>query len=98
MKSAALALFGELHIQLGPVLKVMTLSNIQDDGIKKQVEKKFDSYPHDPSSSVPTRRCLVADEDEDNEAGVASTLGMEIPKTDLISELPGNIFDRLVSF
>ncbi len=102
MKAAALSLAGEFHAQLGPIVKAMMMSNVKDDSVKGQLEKKFDSSPFDPSiaNSSPTKRCLH--ESDDDSAGVeaggaASALGMDIPKTDLMSELPEDILDQLVS-
>jgi len=100
VKTAALSLFGELHAQLGPILKAMVLSKIKDDSLKQQIEKKFASCPYDPSASasIRSRKCLVLDEEDDDDAGGggASSLGMNIPKTDLLSELPSDILDRMV--
>jgi hypothetical protein len=101
VKSAALSLAGELHVQLGPVVKAMMLSNIKDDSVKSQLEKKFDSCPYDASVSatLPAKKCLFegdADNKDRDVGGATSALGMDLPKTDLLSELPTDIIDQLV--
>lgn len=88
-----------MHIQLGPVLKAMVLSGTKDPFLKSQLEKKIDSNPFDVSISTrtPTRKCIFSIEsDDDGGSGVSSSIGLDLPKTDLIAELPSDIVKRLV--
>ena len=88
-----------MHIQLGPVFKAMVLSGTKDPILKSQLEKKIDSNPFDVSISTrtPTRKCIFGTEpDDDGGSGVSSSIGLDLPKTDLIAELPSDILKRLV--
>jgi|AntRauTorckE5430_2_1112549.scaffolds.fasta_scaffold01250_2 hypothetical protein len=73
------------------------MSAIQDISVRSHVEKKFDTNPHDPSVLANTqRRCLVLKNDDGNEAGGVATMGIIIPKTDLMAELPSDILKSMV--
>lgn len=61
------------------------------------MEKQIDANPYDPSASAsPQRKCLISNKDDANEAGSAAIAGMDIPKTDLMAELPPNILSKMV--
>jgi hypothetical protein len=78
-------------------LKALALSAIQDGPANLQAEKQIDANPYDPSASAnPQRKCLVLNKDDANEAGSAAIAGMDIPKTDLMAELPPDILSKMV--
>ena len=86
-----------MHQHLGPILKALALSAIQDGPANIQAEKQIDANPYDPSASAnPQRKCLVLNKDDANEAGSAAIAGMDIPKTDLMAELPPDILSKMV--
>ena len=97
MKNAALSLIGILHQHLGPILKAVVMSAIQDNSIRSHVEKKIDANPHDPSAMAnPKRKCLLFKEGDENEGGGTAGMGINIPKIDLMAELPSDILTDMV--
>ncbi len=103
VKNAALELIGEMHSQLGPVVKALLVSSQEtDQSVKDQIEKKINSSPLDPgaSSCVREKTCLVAGNSEGDEgmgSDSANGVGFEIPKTDIVASLPSDCITRMVS-
>lgn len=100
MKTAAISLVGEMHTQLGPVMKAMVTSVVTKESLKAQMENTFDSCPYDSSlsSKIPQKKCLARNETNSNAYGEGAGAGLdiEIPKADLLSELSPDIISQMV--
>lgn len=94
-----MTLAAEVHKQLGPAVRIMMLSNIKDDDFKGQLEKRFDSNPFDATLSCinPPRKYLFKSEADDTDDSSSTGFAMDVPKIDILSTLPANINERLVS-
>lgn len=100
----ALAVAGELHVQLGPVSRALILSSCGDtSSIKSQLERTFDENPFDPDASKMgrSRECVVL---QSNVAAglkgeaTASSILLDLPKIDLVASLPSDCIEKMVSF
>ncbi len=87
-----------MHKQLGPVIKAMIASVVTKESLKAQMDKTFDSCPYDSSltAAIPQKSCLARDELKSNAIGEGVGLDIEIPKADLLSELPPDIISQMV--
>lgn len=101
VRVSALAVIAEMFKQLGPALKALVLSNNISDSVKTQLESIFSTTSFDPkASSVPrSKRCVVlASKGDDKDSKGGGTLGIEVPRTDLVAILSNDCISRLVSF
>jgi hypothetical protein len=101
VKKAALAVMGSFHTQLGTPLEALVAASIKDMSLRDQIQKTFSEHPHDPSvamSSWPKCSILgVTRQVEGNQKSAEGILGVDIPKFDLVSELPADLLTRMVS-
>jgi len=102
VRTAALKVVGEMHSQLGPMLKALLNSNTSvEDSVKTQVENKMNLSPMDPAVKTKTwpKRCLVlikeASDGENAGGDEGNSLGIEIPRTDLVANLPPDCLTRM---
>lgn len=86
----------QLYIQLGPVIKATVLST-KNDAVRSMVQTIMDSTDYDPASQHQTRvkQSLLKHHEITSQKDVLSS-GIEIPKTDIMSILPLNIFEEMV--
>ena len=92
---------GSLHLQLGPTFQAIAFAEVgSDQSLRAELEKSFSEHPYDPSTSTAgwpkyslcgATNSGGADRDKDS-----SGLKLEVPKMDLISELPGDCIARMV--
>jgi len=102
VKRAAFAALGMVHVQLGPTVKAMAFASIKTPALRNEIEKVFEENPFDSSlSSKEWPRCyILSNIADDNDAGSGhsdSGMNIELPKTDLISELPSDCLTRMGS-
>jgi hypothetical protein len=96
---------GTLHVQLGPIVKALMLSQC-DDSMRDQLEKTVELHPYDPSSASAqwpkvsiTRRqagssgCHDQDSDREGNDGLA----LEIPRLDLFSQISNDCTLQMVN-
>lgn len=82
---------------MGPALKALSAS-LAKPSLRGQLEKCFDESPFDASaapSSFP--RSSLATMENTGGSSSQSALGLQVPKTDIFSELPSDIIAKLVS-
>ena len=101
VKKAALAVMGSFHVQLGPPLEALVATAIKDSSLRDQLQKAFSEHPHDPTvavSSWPKCSILGAKRQvEGNQKSSDGFFGLDIPKFDLVNELPADLLTRMVS-
>jgi hypothetical protein len=98
VRQASLNLLGELYQQLGPILKSLIQSESGlSESLKTQIDKKLESYTFDSSaaSTIRSKKTLIVTE-SDGEVK-QNTLGIEIPKSDLVASLSTGCLKRMVS-
>jgi hypothetical protein len=93
---------GSIHVQLGPAFQgVVFAATGKDHSLRDQLEKIFNEHPYDPSSSSaewPKNSICFGPAGTTAEGGQAgSGLKLEVPKMDLIAELPADCITRMVS-
>ena len=72
--------------------------------MRNQLEEAFRDHPHDPSSSTAEwpRKTIVGDPANDaavsGDKGSNSNLLLDIPKLDLISEIPSDCIAKMVCY
>ena len=108
VKKAALASIGSLHVQLGPIFKALLMSQC-DDSSRSEIEKTIDAHPFDPScTSAEWTKVSIAGKNKsagNNKEGGSKgdddqsdrDMGIEIPRFDLFSNLPGDCVSKMVS-
>lgn len=88
IRKAALNVAGELHKQLGPIFVALAVA--PDDKVKSHLDGAYQACPYDPENASLSRpkSCflLSSQNGTDGENGVSS-LGIDIPKMDLLSQL-----------
>jgi hypothetical protein len=106
VRKATSSSIGTLHVQLGPIVRALLLSQC-DDSIRDQIEKTVDLHPYDPSSASAewpkvsistrsksgTRRTHDQDSDGEDNAGIA----LEIPRMDLFSQISCDCATKMVN-
>jgi len=100
VRKAALALIGEMHTQMGPVLKALVMSNSNlESSARSQVEDLLDSSPYDPGASkiVREKQSFIIESSNSINTESGSSLDIEIPKTDLVASLPSKCLSRMRS-
>lgn len=102
VRKTALAVAGELHLQLGPAFRALILSSCADSSsAKSQLENVFDENPFDPAASTleRARECVVLQANNvvgsNGEATTASVL-LDLPKMDLPAALPIDCIENMV--
>jgi hypothetical protein len=104
LRNGALTLIGEMHSQIGPMVKALIVANNEiEQSVKDQTDKKIASCPMDPNASSVEREksCLVLGHGSNNIDGTATGesdgngMGFEIPKTDLVASLPSDCMTRM---
>jgi hypothetical protein len=102
VKKGALSVMGTLHVQLGPAFQavVLTATN-KDQSLRDQLEKTFQEHPYDSSVSSaewPKSSICGGGDDANGEGGNSgSGLQLDVPKLDLLAELPSDCITRMVS-
>lgn len=99
---AAFATVGLMHVQLGPTLKAVALSSIKNPSFRDEIEKMFGENPFDSSlaSKEWPKSYILSNSGNDTEDGgdnAGSGMNIELPKTDLIAELPSDCLSRMGS-
>ena len=102
VRKMGMRLVGELHSQLGPVFKALILSGDLSPAVKALVESGIDSSPFDPSAASAERPktsfCVGSKATGASDGGAegdSSSLGIEIPKLDLVAALPDDCISRM---
>lgn len=94
-------MIGDLHIQLGPVIKALVMTDGSlEASTKTQVESTLDSSPFDSAAAKVGRQMksiVVGEASNGNSGECASSLVIDIPKTDLVASLPPKCLTRMVS-
>ena len=104
VKRAAMSAVGTLHVQLGPAFQALALSSTKEQSVRSQLEETFRDHPHDQSSSSAEwpRKSIIGDSANDSAGsgtkGSNSNLLLDIPKLDLISEIPSDCIARMVCY
>ena len=84
------------------MVKALIVSNNEiDQSVKDQVEKKINSCTVDPGASAVVRQktCLIevkGIDDDERTGGAGNGAGFEIPKTDIVANLPSDCLTRMV--
>ena len=95
IKSAASVLIGEMHVQLGPSLKALIMSN---SGLESStIENLLASSPFDATSATVNRERTSFVEHDSNDGVDVPSVVVAIPKTDLVAALPSKCLTRMVS-
>ncbi|KAG7371784.1 hypothetical protein IV203_017926 [Nitzschia inconspicua] len=96
VKRAAFSVLGLIHSQLGPSFRALVLAAFKES-LREEAEKCFYDHPHDLSykNAVWERVCLCSLMPNGTED--ISSIKLELPKLDLISELPGDCISRMGS-
>jgi cytoskeleton-associated protein 5 len=100
VKRAAFATIGLMHAQLGPSLRAVTLSSISDSSFRGEFEKIFKEHPFDSSLTCadwPMRYLFSNSSNDNTDSNSTSGMKIELPKTDLIAELPPDCLSRMGS-
>ena len=102
VKRAASTTLGLMHVHLGPTIKAVAFSSIKNPSLRDEIEKNFEANPFDSSlasNEWPKSYILanIGSEGEGGSANGASGMGIELPKTNLISELPSDCISRMGS-
>ncbi|OEU12196.1 ARM repeat-containing protein [Fragilariopsis cylindrus CCMP1102] len=100
VKRAAFATIGLMHAQLGPSLRAVTLSSISDSSFREEFDKIFKEHPYDSSLACadwPMRYLFSNSSDDNTDSNSTSGMKIELPKTDLIAELPPDCLSRMGS-
>jgi cytoskeleton-associated protein 5 len=97
---AAFATMGLMHVQLGPTMKAVTLSSIKTPSLRDEIEKVFGENPFDSSiSSKEWPKNYIfsnsANDTEDGGDNAGSGMNFELPKMDLMLELPSDCLARM---
>ncbi|KAL3924077.1 MAG: hypothetical protein SGILL_001267, partial [Bacillariaceae sp.] len=99
VKRAALGVFGVLHAQLGPPFKSVVLATMKETLVHDDIEKTFTDHPFDPSScnvEWPKVSNFARSGEEGSESkGIVE--GIDIPTTDLMSEIPSDCISKMGS-
>ena len=92
-----------MNVHLGPAFQAIVFAAAgNDDSLRAQFENCFNEHVFDPSSKSAewpkSSICsgLGGKASENGQAG-SGELNLEVPKMDLISELPGDCISRMVS-
>lgn len=99
---AAFATVGLMHVQLGPTMKAVTLSSIKNPSLRDEIEKVFGENPFDSSLASkewPKNYILSnsANDTEDGDDNAGFGMNIELPKMDLMVELPSDCLSRMGS-
>lgn len=99
VKKAAFSTLGMFHVQLGPTFEALVMASIQDNSLKSQAQKIFVECPFDPTASESSwaKQSILAS--ETSKAGTSiseSTFQMDLPRMDLLAEIPGDCVTRMV--
>lgn len=89
---------GEFHRQLGPAFEALVFASVKDQSLREQLHKTFHEHPHDATSSksdFPKQSIFATQQGGASEPGVG--IDIDIPKLDLIAELPNDCIARMVS-
>ena len=92
-----------MHVHLGPAFQAVAFASVgNDDSLRTQLESCFNQHAFDPSSKSaewPKSSICSGFGDKANEDGQSGGAGLnlEIPKMDLIAELPEDCISRMVS-
>lgn len=98
IKREALGVLAALFSQLGPNLKVLSLSLIKSQEIRNDVELCFSKVNYDPSSlpvDWPKKSLTTRTSVPSGSGNHVPTF--DLPKTDLFALLPPDIISKLVS-
>ena len=98
VRKASLSVIGEIHTQVGPMLKALVNSNGNvDDAIKKLVETELELHPFNPDKSSESRKKKgPATKNSSSSSSRTRSDGFEIPKIDFVASLPDNCMENLV--
>lgn len=101
-RKAAFAVMGSIHVQLGPAFQAVSFAAAsKDQSLRDQLESTFNEHPFDPSSSSakwPKNSICCGPASSTAEGGQSgSGLQLEVPKLDLLAELPADCISRMVS-
>lgn len=100
VKNSALELIGQMHSQLGPVVKALIVSkNDIQQPVMDQIESKMNACPMDPNAAsiVREKTCLVLDKSSSGDGANESDVNaFEITKTDIVAALPSDCIDKMV--
>ena len=99
IRKEAQAVLSGLYNQLGPNVKVLTISLIKSPEIKSDIESCFSKVAYDPSSLPATwpKQSLVVRSSSVGGSETQATTKFDLPKTDLFTLLPADIVSKLVS-
>jgi hypothetical protein len=85
---------------MGPVFQALALSACKDQSLRAELEVAFREHPHDRSSATADwpKRSIVNGSGNSNTDGGDSAPGLqlEMPKMDLLSEIPADCITRMV--
>ena len=97
---------GTMHVQLGPAFQAVVFAELKkDQALREQLEKAFNDHPFDPSAASTDwpKSSLCArgggdggDGSGGGGAGAGGGLVLEIPKMDLMAELPNDCISKMV--
>lgn len=99
VRNASLHFVGEIHSQLGPMVRALILANnTVEQSVKDQVINKIESCPMDPkaASVARERSCNIPGQKEKNSNSLGNQLSIHIPKTDIVACLPSDCITRMV--
>ena len=105
LKKATNNAIATLHVQLGPLVKALILSQC-DDSSRDQIEKILTLHPYDPSSaSAEWPKVSIArggksgenkSRDDDSNSDDNEGLAFEIPRMDLFCQISGECTKNMV--
>ena len=96
-------MIGIFHVQLGPPFEALILASVKDPALRSQIQKTLSEHGHDPSASNEDwPKCsIVAATKASGQIGSSRSgagMGVELPKYDLIAELPADCIASMVSW
>ena len=101
VKRAAFGVIGVIHSQIGPSFKAISVTSVQDPSLREEFEKTFIEHPYDPSTkNAQWPKCYIfaSDVSKGSDGGSSGPgLQLELPKLDLLAELPSDCISRMGS-
>lgn len=97
MKREAGRCFGELHRQIGPGFKALAIS-LSKSSLVDELQRLFDENPFDKARTkeFPKTSLAVLQNANAMKQNPSHGLVLDVPKTDIFSNLPDDIHTKLV--
>lgn len=100
VKKAALGVMGKFHVQLGPAFEALVFSSVKDESLRDQLQKTFSEHAYDPTTSksdFPKHSIVATQKGGGSNNTGGDVFELEMPKLDLLAELPADCLARMVS-